>query len=260
MASVSVVVLAVVFALVLAGGFVTGVAGFGQAIVSTATLATVLDPERAVTVMILPLLVANVSLIRELDADGVRRCVLRFWPYVLAAALGTLLGMALLGRVPTALLSLALGVFTLGYVLFSQEQVAVPGKSRLAGWCFDERPVRMAGLGAVSGVVFGASNVAVQVVAFLDSRSLNRQTFVGVLAMVLVGVSTVRVAAAFALGLYGTDGLFAVSAIAAVPGLLGVAAGRRVRGVIPERYQTAGVFALLIVIGLRLALTGIRGI
>jgi len=260
MEGLSVVVLVVVFGLVLAGGLVTGITGFGQAIVSTATIATVLAPEQAVTVMILPLLAANVSLVRELDADGLRRCARRFWPYVLAATLGTVVGMALLGRVPTALLSLAIGVFTLLYVLLSQERVTVPGKSRLAGWCFDERPARMAGLGVVSGAVFGASNVAVQIVAFLDSRSLDRQTFVGVLAMILVGVSVVRVAAAFALGLYGSGELFVVSAVAALPSLLGVAAGKRVRGAIPERYQVVGVFVLLTVIGLRLSLTGIQGV
>lgn len=260
MAEVSVAVLVVVFTLVFAGGLVTGITGFGQAIVSTATLATVLDPERAVTVMILPLLAANISLVRELDRGGLRGCIRRFWPYVLAAALGTLLGMALLGRIPTAVSSLALGAFTLFYVLLGQPWVSVPGTGRLARWCFDERPMRMAGLGVLSGVVFGASNVAVQVVAFLDSRSLDRSTFVGALAMILVGVSIVRVGAAFTLGLYGTDGLFVVSAVAALPGLLGVVAGQRTRALIPDRYQTAGVFALLTVIGLRLTLTGIQGV
>lgn len=260
MAGVSVTILATVFVLVLVGGLVTGITWFGQAIVSTTSLATVLDPEQAVTVMILPLLVANGSLVRELDGGGLRRCVRRFWPYVLAATLGTLVGMGLLGRVSTVSLSLALGVFTLLYVLFSQDRVRVPGIARLTGWCFDERPVRMAGIGAVSGVVFGASNVAVQVVAFLDSRSLDRSTFVGVLAIILVGVSVVRIGAAFTLGLYGTSGLLGISVLAALPSLLGVAIGRRVRGAIPERYRTVGVFALLTVIGVRLTLTGLQGV
>lgn len=42
-------------------------------------------------------------------------------------------------------------------------------------------------------VLFGSSNVAVQVVAYHDSLSLDRHTFVGVLAMILVGISSLRI-------------------------------------------------------------------
>lgn len=56
-------------------------------------------------------------------------------------------------------------------------------------------------------MVFGASNIAVQVVADLDRLDRDRATSVGVLAMVLVGISTVRVGAAWTLGLYGSGSL-----------------------------------------------------
>ncbi|WP_435196202.1 sulfite exporter TauE/SafE family protein [Natronomonas sp. EA1] len=251
--------LALVALLVFVGGLVKGIAGFGYAIASTAFLATVLDPGTAVVVMILPMLAANLSLVRELDRDSFSACLRRFWPYVAAAVGGTLLGMALLSRVPTPVVALGLGLFTGGYVAVKQPYVALPGEDRLRAYCFRPSTTGKLALGFVSGVVFGAANVAVQVVAYLDSLALDRETFVGVLAMILVGVSTVRVAAAWQLGLYEAAAL-PLSVGAVVPGLLGVSLGGVLREYIPERAQTAGTLLLLGVIAVRLSVTGATGL
>lgn len=245
-----------VFTVVFVGGLVTGVTGFGYAVVSTATLAALLEPQVAVVVMIIPLFAANVSLVRELDRDGLRSCVRRFWPYVAAALAGTLVGMALLERIPAAPMTAGLGAFTLGYVALTQPWVDVPGTGWLARRCFTEGAVAKVGLGLVSGFVFGASNVGVQVVAYLDSLDLDRSTFVGVFAMILVGVSGVRVATAWTLGLYGGSGLVVLSVAAALPGLAGVEAGRWLRPRVPARVQSVVVYALLSVIGVRLLSQG----
>jgi len=236
------------------GGAVTGVTGFGFAVVATATLASVLDPSDAVVVLILPLFATNVSLANELDRDGLQRCARRFWPYVAAAAAGTILGMAVLERVPADALKTALGALTLTYAAFTQPFVRVPGKARLADVCFRRGTAAKALLGFVSGVVFGASNVAIQVVAYLRALDLDRSTFVGVLAMILLGVSTVRVGAATALGLYGGAGLFVVSVVAALPAVLGVRVGRRLRSALSERAKQSTTLVLLAAVGVRLLL------
>jgi hypothetical protein len=250
------VVLAVAFLAVGLGGFVTGMTGFGFAVVSTALLTTVLDPASAVVVMILPVLGANLTLVRELDPDGLRSCVRRFWPFVAAATVGTVVGMAFLSRVPARPLAGALGVFVLGFVAVSQRAVAVPGRSWLERRCFVGSVPAKTGLGLVSGLVFGATNVGVQVVAYLRSLDLDRSTFVGVVAMVFLGISSVRVVAAVALGLFSGTGPLALSAVAVVPGLLGVAAGTRLRRHVPGSVQQAATFALLVVIGVRLTVRG----
>jgi hypothetical protein len=246
----------VVAAVVAFGGFVTGLNGFGFAVVGTSLLAFVMDPQTAVTTMILPILAANVSLVRELDRDGFVSCVRRFWPYVGAALVGTVLGMLSLSLVPTRPLALGLGLFVLVYVALSQERVEIPGESLLRRRCFVDTGATKAALGFVSGAVFGVSNVGVQVVAYLKSLDLDRETFVGVVAMVFLGVSVVRIGTAAVLGLYDGGGLFAVSAAAAVPGLAGVAVGKRVRPAVPESSQRAATFGLLAVIGVRLTLSG----
>ncbi|MFB6185311.1 MAG: sulfite exporter TauE/SafE family protein, partial [Halobacteriaceae archaeon] len=72
-------------------------------------------------------------------------------------------------------------------------------------------------LGFVSGLIFGLTNIAVQVVTYLDSLSLDRSTFVGVLAMILIGISGLRVVITWLLGMYQSGTLLFYSAIVAVP-------------------------------------------
>lgn len=241
-----------VFVVVAVGGLVKGVAGFGYAVASTAVLATLLAPTVAVTLMIVPAMAANLALVSELDRESLRSCLRRFWPFVFAAALGTLAGMALLGRVPGGLLSLGLGLFTLAYVLLKQDQTVVPGERWLRARCLVRGQAAAVGVGLGAGLVFGVSNVGVQVVAYLDALELDRGTFVGVLSMVLVGLSVVRVGAAATLGLFGGGGLLVVSVLAALPGLLGVAVGRRLRTRLGAATVEGVVLVLLTIIGLRL--------
>lgn len=251
---------AVLFAIVAFGGLVKGTAGFGYAVAGTGLLATILSPGNAVVVMILPVLAGNLALLRELDRDAFRSCLARFWPYLAAAVPGTLAGMALLERVPTAVVALGLGLFVAAYVLLKQGYETLPGEAWLRDRCFREGTVTNAGLGLVSGVVFGASNIGVQVVAYLDALDLDRSTFVGVLSMVLVGISTVRVAAAWQLGLYGGTDLLVVSAVAVVPGLTGIAAGRRLRVRVPAAWVEGTVLGLLGVVAVRLIWSGFVGL
>lgn len=252
--------LAAVLAVLLFGGVVMGVAGFGYAVIGTTTLAVLLDPAIAVVVMILPMLATNIQLVGELDQGSLTSCARRFWPYIVSAAGGTLLGMALLDHVPTAVLALGLGLLTGLYVVGRQPYVTFPGGATARAVCFRPGTGAKGALGFASGLIFGASNIAVQVVAYLDSLDLDRQTFVGVLAMVLIGISTLRVGAAWYLGLYDAPGALSLSVVGIVPGVVGVAAGRRVRDRIPQRYQMAGVLLLLSIIAVRLSVKGASGL
>lgn len=252
--------LGLVVATVFFGGTIRGVAGFGYEIAGTAVLTTFLDPSEAVAVMIIPLLAASLSLVGELETSDLRPCVARFWLYLLAAVVGTILGMVALGAFQVAPLKLGIGIVTIGYVTSKQGVFNVPGSERLKKVCFTERTASKAGLGFVSGVLFGATNVSVQVVEYLDSLELDRSTFVGVLSMILVGLSVARVGFAWLLGLYGSVGLVAVSVVAAVPGIVGVSLGTAVRRRLPDRLcEVAGGF-LLAVVGVWLLLVGARGV
>lgn len=248
--------LALIFAVVCLGGVVKGAAGFGYDVTGTAALAVLIDPVSASLIMIVPMIAANLSLVGELDRSEVRPCFARFWLYLLTAVAGTALGVFALGVLPVAALTFGIGTITLAYVASRQKALTVPGLSgtRLDG-AASGKPAG-AVIGLASGVVYGATNIAVQVVPYLDSFDLEYSTFVGVLAVMVIGISGTRLALAWELGLFGTNELVAVSAASAVPGLVGVGAGAVVRRRLAERTLHLGVLVLLSVIGVRLVLNG----
>jgi len=247
--------LLVLAGVVAAAGAVNGVAGFGFALVATTTLATLVDPATAVVFVILPVVAVNVSLVRELSVAEVRQCGRRFWPLLAAALVGTLVGLAALGRLPADPLRVALGVLSLGFV--ASRVVSLPGRRAVEERCFVETGPAMAGVGFVSGLLFGGTNVGVQLVAYLRSCDLSHGTFVGVVALVFLGLNGVRVGAAALLGLYPSAALALASLAAAGPALAGVAVGARLRDRIAARWRTRAVLGLLVVVGLRLVTAGL---
>ena len=251
------VLVATLVAVVVIAGAINGVAGFGFALVGTMVLATVVDPATAVVFMILPILAVNLSLIRELSVAELRSCSHRFGPLLIAALVGTVAGMAVLERLPDAPLRVLLGFVSLGFVANAQTLVPVPGLARAKEGCFVETPLAMVGVGSVSGVLFGGTNVGVQFVAYVRSCTLSHGLFVGVLAMIFLALNGVRVAAAGALGLYPNATVFVASVAAAVPAFGGVALGKRLRTRIPESQRRALVLGLLTVVGVRLVLGGL---
>lgn len=252
--------------IVISAGLVNGLAGFGFAVVGTMALATLISPATAVVIMIVPILAANVTLVSELSREQLARCGRQFAPLVVSALLGTILGMVILDLLPEEPVRVGLGLITLGFVATRQQAVALPSVSvpgfGAAGSDTDgrrtrERPVVMVVVGAVSGLLFGATNVGIQLVAYLRSLDMSHSLFVGVVAMVFVGINTIRVGAAGALGLYPTLVVFGLSVAAAIPAVGGVLVGRRVRDRISSRLRRWIVLWLLTIIALRLVLGGL---
>lgn len=244
-------------AVVLLSGAVNGVAGFGFAVVGTMALASVLDPAAAVVVMILPILAVNLSLVADLSATELRDCGRRFAPLILAATVGTLVGMAVLDVLPAAPLRVGLGIVSLGFVASTQRLVPLPGLERAKARCFAETPIAMGAVGFVSGGLFGATNVGVQLVAYVRSCDLSHGLFVGVIALIFVGINGLRVGGAAVLGLYPDGTAVAVSIGAAVPAVIGVTVGKRLRAKVSDRQRRGTVLGLLTLIGIRLIAGGL---
>jgi len=244
-------------AVVLVAGAVNGLAGFGFALVGTMALATVIDPATAVVFMIVPILAVNLSLLGELSTDELRSCAGRFGPLLLAALVGTLAGLVVLDRLPANPLKAGLGLLSLAFVVSAQERIPVPGLDRAREGCFVETTPAMLGVGAVSGLLFGGTNVGVQLIAYLRSCDLSHGVFVGVVAMVFLGLNGVRVGAAGVLGLYPSLAFVAASVGVAAPAVAGVAVGKRLRERVSEPTRRGVVLTLLTLIGVRLLLAGL---
>lgn len=120
-----------------------------------------------------------------------------------------------------------------------------------------ETPLAMAGVGGISGILFGGTNVGVQLIAYIRSCDLSHGLFIGVVAMVFLGLNAIRVAAAALFGLYPSTTVAIASLVAAVPAVLGVAVGKRFRTSIDHRHRRLTVLGLLTLIGIRLVLGGL---
>ncbi|MBB6646998.1 TSUP family transporter [Halobellus ruber] len=247
---------AAVALVVLVAGATNGVAGFGFAVVGTMALATLLDPATAVVFMIVPIFSVNLSLVSDLSVRELRTCSARFWPLIAAALVGTVVGMAALQRVPAAPLRVGLGVLTLGFVATAQRAAPLPAWVSFGGDAFGSRPW-MAAVGGVSGLLFGGTNVGVQLIAYLRSFDLSHGLFVGVVALVFLGLNGVRVAIAGAFGLYPSTAVAAASLVAVLPAVVGVAVGKRLREVVGERPRRLVVLGLLTLVGVRLVAGGL---
>jgi uncharacterized membrane protein YfcA len=251
------VLVGVVLAVVLVAGAVNGIAGFGFALVGTMALATVVEPATAVVFMIVPIFAVNLSLVGELSVSQLRTCGRRFAPLLGAALVGTVAGLAALEVLPAAPLRVGLGLLALAFVLNAQQAVPVPGLERAKDGCFVESRPAMIGVGGGSGLLFGGTNVGVQLIAYLRSCDLSHGLFVGVVAMVFLGLNGVRVVAAAALGLYPDATVFLASVGATLPAVAGVAVGKRLRHRVGDRDRRTVVLGLLTVIGVRLVLGGL---
>ena len=248
---------AVVTLVVLVAGATNGLAGFGFAVVGTMALATLIEPATAVVFMIVPILAVNVSLVRDLTREELRTCSRRFAPLIVAALVGTVVGMAVLDSLPEAPLRVGLGVLTLAFVATSQRVVPLPALASVGGGEVGRSSAGMAGVGAVSGLLFGGTNVGVQLIAYLRSFDLSHGLFVGVVALVFLGLNGIRIGVAGALGLYPSPAVAGASVVAAVPAAAGVAVGKRLRATVSEQARRAVVLGLLTVVGIRLVTSGL---
>jgi uncharacterized membrane protein YfcA len=242
---------------ILGAGTTNGLAGFGFALVGTMALATVIEPATAVVFMIIPILSVNLSLVRDLSREELRTCSRRFGPLIATALVGTVVGMAILGSLPAAPLRVGLGLVTLGFVASAQRWIFFPAWSSDAFGELLRSPWGMLGVGGISGLLFGGTNVGVQLIAYLRSFDLSHGLFVGVVALVFLGLNGIRVGVAGVLGLYPSEILVLASVVAAVPAIIGVAVGKRLRNRVSERSRRLLVLGLLTVVGIRLVGGGI---
>jgi uncharacterized membrane protein YfcA len=247
---------AVTLVIVIAGA-TNGLAGFGFAVAGTMVLATMIDPATAVVFMIVPILAVNLSLVRDLSGKELRTCSRRFGPLIGAALVGTVVGMAVLSSIPSSPLRVGLGILTLGFVATAQRQIPLPELSAGRMGTFSRTRAGMLGIGGISGLLFGGTNVGIQLIAYLRSFDLSHGLFVGVVALVFLGLNGIRVVVAGLLGLYPSPAVLLASVVAALPAVLGVAVGKRLRATASERLRRLAVLGLLTVVGIRLVGGGV---
>lgn len=242
--------LLITVAVIALGGLVKGLSGFGYALISTSLLTMFMPAQEAIALMIIPLIAGNLELAAQTDRKELENCLRNFSGFLLFLVAGVTAGMFAISLLPSRLVKISVGLLAL---IFSASRTAFLGKhfGKAREFCFRLwEPL----VGFFSGTVYGATNVGVLIVAYLESRGLDREKFVGTLAVAILGVSIYRIFLARATGLYSGTGRIVTSLGLAVPAVVAVWIGGELSDRISSETLEKLSVLLIAVIGAKLVL------
>ena len=220
------------------GALIFGITGFGAALV-TIPLATHLVPLKfALALFVIVDLAAAVSVGLENPRNAVRREWTRLVPMILA---GTAIGVTLLVNLPRAVGMLLLGIFVIGFALYTlrphaRQRIVSSGWAWVAGFA-----------GGITSTLFGAGGPPYAI--YLSQRGLTKEQFRATLGLATLTSISVRLVAFLLTGLL-LDAKVWLTALAAVPGcLLGIWIARRIFARISRDALMRAVAVLLLATG-----------
>lgn len=220
------------------GALIFGITGFGAALV-TIPLATHLVPLKfALALFVIVDLAAAVSVGLENPRNAVRREWTRLVPMILA---GTALGVTLLVNLPRTVGMLLLGIFVIGFALYTlrphaRQRIVSSAWAWAAGFA-----------GGITSTLFGAGGPPYAI--YLSQRGLTKEQFRATLGLATLTSISVRLVAFVLTGLL-LDAKVWLTALAAVPGcLLGIWIARRIFARISRDALMRAVAVLLLATG-----------
>jgi hypothetical protein len=236
---------ALVFAIFVLGGLVKGVAGFGLPTISLGLLALTRPLPEAMALALVPTVATNIW--QALAGGALRPALRRFAGFLVAGCLGTLVAAGQLARADAAILAGLLGLLMAAAAALALAGPRWPQPSPAV-----ERWVSPA-IGGLSGVVAGLTGSFMMPAApWLAALRLPPDLFVQGFALGAVAATVTLAVAMASQGLLPAE-LGVAGVLALVPAFLGMALGRRLRGVLSERAFRALVQAFLLALGLYLA-------
>jgi uncharacterized membrane protein YfcA len=242
------VLLAAAAAALLAGGLVKGIIGIGTPLVVIPVLTIFVDVKLAVQLMALPLFLSNVFQgFRGRDTLAV---IGRLAPATIGLAGGIVAGVMLAGKFPDAVLLVVAGAAV---------SVGAAATALAPGFKIPASLEKIAGFaaGALGGVLGGLTTLFGPAVAlYLTGLRLSPADFVKAVSILYtVGSGTLFVAV---LGVQSPAGdTLLLSLAACLPLLIGMVAGARIRGMLPQAALRLFVLAVIFVGGANMILRGI---
>ena len=229
-----------------AAGFIQGLTGFGSALVSI-PLATFFVPLHFALAVFAVVDFANgLRLGLENPKNAILGDIARMVPLMIA---GIVTGTTLLVNLPRNASLVALGVFVLGYAIYSlARRGAAATVSRnwafFAGFC-----------GGLSGTLFGAGGPPYAI--YLSHRSLTKEQFRATMTLSTIFSIGLRLVAFAVTGLLMQDGVWLTAAAAIPAGLFAVYIASRVFRVISREMVMRAVGILLLASGASLIVRGL---
>ncbi len=225
------------------GGSVKGAFGFGLPLVAVPLLASVTAPATAVSLMFIPVLVANIW--QAFQGGYYTGALRRFWPFLLALTVATVLAVQFVATVDPKIVTTTLAAIIIFFAVFQLRSPRFDISPRSEKWLTPS-------VGIVAGIVGGISGLfGLPLVIYLVSLKLPKDEFVATASFCNLVASLPLFAA---LAWHGfLDGETAIaSGVGAVIAWLGVLAGTWSRSRIPQETFRKILLYLLIVVGLNL--------
>jgi uncharacterized membrane protein YfcA len=235
----------------LGGSIINGLIGMGLALVAVVAVASTIDPKAGVVIqsLVAPFL-SSYQLIHN-------RAHLKGWgrlrTLILWAVVGSIIGAQLLVLLPSWAIALALGGFTIQFIIDRLRQdrpaLATTAERRLA-------PI--AGLiGGTTNSTLGASGPIIG--SYLYAIGLRGREFALAISVVFLITALIRVGSLAVLGQYTVQ--FAIlSAILLVPALVGQHIGQRLQGRVDPVLFRRVLLSVLLVSSFNLFVQGGRGL
>lgn len=218
-------------------GFAKGFAGMGLPLIATPVLAGVFGARPAVVVISIPILVAN-SLLLVTGWRIVPTILGRISVILVAGAIGSLVGVALLARLDQRVFAVVIAALVVFFLMRGERILGDPGSRR----------VRVAGpaVGLVGGLLQGSTSIASPLVgSYFHALHVPAKEFVVILAALFELNSMVQIGGFLAFDLITPD-LLALGIVSLVPSQLGLLAGIELRGRISAEAFRRAITVLLI--------------
>ena len=235
--------LGLVLAVYFLAGMVKGTVGLGLPTVTLSLLVPSLGLAPAIALTLVPTFVTNAW--QAVDGGRMRAILRRLWPLFLLAIVGTWLGTWILARADAGLLSALLGVALSLYALYGLLAPPLPHPGRF-------EPMLTPVVGITGGLMAGMVGAFLMPgIIYLQALRLERDELIQTLGMIFFTL-TIALGAGLTQNQLLTRELMIVSAMAVLPALLGMEAGRRIRRRLSEQRFRKIFFVALLLLGLNM--------
>ena len=231
-----------------AGGVSKGVIGLGMPLIVIPTVASVINPVTAIALIAVPSISSNIWQVWHTGYH--RQTLARFWTFIVAVAITITLAAFVLVRTDTQAAALAMGIVVL---LFTA------ARSMSFNWRTSPEAERWLSpaVGAFCGFVGGVTGIfSPPLSMYIVSLRLPKEEFIAAMAMLLLCGAIPLFGTLAANGVLTVDILVA-STLGAIPAMIGVMVGTRLRNRISQTVFERALLVVLFLIGLNLLRRGL---
>ena len=230
------------------GGVVKGVVGMGLPLTALASMTTVLDLRTAVSLVVIPIILTNI--LQAFRGGMFKELLRKFWLMLLIAAAGVFVGVYCLYRFDPSYFLITLGIIVCAYSLNNLYSVRLSISEQ-------SMPIMSPIVGACSGLAAGMTGtIGVPIAIYFQALGLKKDMFVQAVGIQFLFTGSILTLALFRQGGF-TSEISIISAIAVIPSLIGMFAGKIIREKVSEDRFRTWLYVVLLFVGLNLIRKGI---